>query len=231
MILGILETGAPPGDLARRFPGYADMVRRMLGPAFQARAFDVRGGELPSDATACDGWLITGSAAGVYDPEPWIGDLMAFLREASGTAPMVGICFGHQVMAQAFGGEVVKSPKGWGVGRHTYAVSRVCPWMDSDTPVRLPVSHQDQVVAPPPDAVVVGGSNFTPFAMLAYPGRRAFSLQAHPEFTADYTRALIESRRGSRLDPALADAAVASLAGDDDRERVAGWIRRFLTSA
>lgn len=231
MNLGILETGAPPAPLSDRFPGYADMMRRMLGPAFRARVYDVRAGELPADATECDAWLITGSASGVYDGDPWIAALEDFLRSASGAAPMVGICFGHQVMASAFGGEVVKSPKGWGAGLHAYDVFEAQSWMDSAAPIRLSVSHQDQVTTPPPGAKVIAGSDFTPYGMLAYPERRALSLQAHPEFEADFTRALIESRRGSRMDEALADTAIASLAGDDDRERVAVWLRRFLTSA
>ncbi|MBP7704635.1 MAG: type 1 glutamine amidotransferase [Caulobacter sp.] len=231
MNLGILETGAPPGPLADRFASYADMMRRMLGPAFRARIYDVRGGELPSAGDECDGWLITGSASGVYDGDPWIEALKDFLRSASGAAPMVGICFGHQVMADAFGGEVVKSTKGWGVGLHAYEVVEARSWMDSAAPIRLSASHQDQVVSLPPGAQVVAASDFTPYGMLAYPQRRALSMQAHPEFEADYTRALIESRRGNRLDEMAADLAIASLAGPDDRERVAVWLRRFLTSA
>jgi GMP synthase-like glutamine amidotransferase len=231
MNLGILETGAPPDDLADRFPGYAGMMRRMLGPAFRARIYDVRRGELPAAGDDCDAWLITGSASGVYDGDDWITALKTFLNAASGAAPMVGICFGHQVMADAFGGEVIRSPKGWGVGLHAYDIVSHRPWMDSDAPIRLSVSHQDQVVSAPPGAEVLAASAFTPFGMLAYPERRAISLQAHPEFDADYTRALIESRRGSRIADDFADQAVASLAGDDDRERVAVWLRRFLTSA
>ncbi|MDG2520386.1 type 1 glutamine amidotransferase [Caulobacter segnis] len=231
MNIGILETGGPPDDLAGRFGGYGDMMRRMLGPSFSATTYNVRAGELPADGKERDAWLVTGSAAGVYDSDPWIADLKTFLRDASGAAPMVGICFGHQIMAEAFGGEVIKSPKGWGVGLHTYAVQDAQPWMDDAAPIRLSVSHQDQVIALPPGARVAAASDFTPLAMLAYRERRALSLQAHPEFEAAYTRALIESRRGSRIDEAFADQAIASLEGEDDRLRVAGWLRRFLTTA
>lgn len=231
MQLGILETGGPPPDLAGRFQSYGNMMRRMLGPAFRARTYDVRAGELPQSSAECDGWLITGSAAGVYDPEPWIPALKAFLRDASGKIPMVGICFGHQLMAEAFGGQVIKSPKGWGIGLHRYEIARSAPWMDSAAPISLPVSHQDQVVAIGPGCEVLGGSAFTPFGLLAYPGRLAISMQPHPEFEPDYARALTESRRGSWLEEAQADAAIASLAGPNDRERVAIWLRRFLKPA
>ncbi len=231
MNLGILETGGPPPELGDRFQGYANMVRRMLGPAFRARTYDVRAGELPKAADECDGWLITGSAAGVYDPDPWIPDLKAFLQATSGQGPMVGICFGHQLMAEAFGGQVIKSPKGWGIGLHRYDIARAASWMDSVAPISLPVSHQDQVVAVGDGCDVLGGSPFTPFGLLAYPGRNAISLQPHPEFEPEYARALIESRRGTRIDEADADAAIASLDQPNDRDRVAIWLRRFLRPA
>ena len=74
--------------------------------------------------------MITGSAAGVYDPLPWIAPLKDFLVSAKGRAKLVGVCFGHQVMAEAFGGKVIKSPKGWGLGLHAYEVVRREGWMD-----------------------------------------------------------------------------------------------------
>lgn len=231
MILGILEAGGPPTGLADRYTGYGNMVRRMLGPAFRARTYDVRSGELPAAADECEAWLVTGSSAGVYDTEPWIAPLKAFIQDASGGAPMVGICFGHQLMAEAFGGTVVKSPKGWGAGLQRYEIQRMAPWMDSADPISLPASHQDQVVAIGPGCEVLGSSSFTPFALLAYQDRNAISMQPHPEFEPDYARALIASRRGSRMDEATADAAVASLGLPNDRDRVAIWLRRFLSSA
>jgi len=230
MILGILEAGGPPESLAGRYTGYGNMVRRMLGPAFRARTYDIRAGELPRAPDECEAWLVTGSAAGVYDPEPWIAPLKRFLQDASGQAPMVGICFGHQLMAEAFGGEVIKSPKGWGAGLHRYEIAKAAPWMDSAEPISLPASHQDQVVAIGPGCQVLGGSAFTPYALLAYPDRNAISMQPHPEFEPDYARALIESRRGGRMDETTADAAIASLGQPNDRDRVAIWLRRFLSA-
>src|SRR5829696_5474410 len=103
MKLAILETGRPPGDLADRFGDYPSMFARTLGEGFEIRAFDVAAGELPADPAAYDAYLITGSPAGVYDPLPWIEQLSAFIRAAKGSK-MVGICFGHQLMAEALGG-------------------------------------------------------------------------------------------------------------------------------
>jgi GMP synthase-like glutamine amidotransferase len=232
MRVGILQAGAPPRDLRTRFPGYGDMVMDLLGAGFEGRVYEVCAGELPQAPRDGDAWIITGSPAGVYDPLPWIAPLERFILEASGQAPMIGICFGHQLMAQAFGGRVIKSPKGWGIGLHRYDLHSPAAWMDaSPDPVRLAVSHQDQVVGVGPGCTVIGASAFTPFAMLAYIERRAVSLQAHPEFAPDYATALIAARRGDTLEAAAADAAIASLQGPNDRSRVAGWLRRFLTTA
>lgn len=231
MKLGILKTGAPPAPLEAQFGGYPSMFRTLLGPdAHDYVVFDVEAGELPPGPDACEAFLVTGSSAGVYDPLPWIEDLSGFLRAARGRAGLVGICFGHQIMAQAFGGQVIKSPKGWGVGLHTYEVSAPAAWMDRAGPIAVAASHQDQVVTPPPSARVVAASGFTPFGMLAYDDQPAISIQLHPEFEPAYARALIEARRGSRYDDAQADQAVASYAAPNDAMRVGGWIDAFLAT-
>jgi GMP synthase-like glutamine amidotransferase len=231
MKLGILKTGAPPAGVGQ-FGTYPDMFRKLLGEdAYDYREFAVDGGELPPSPGACQAYLITGSSSGVYDGTPWIGELIDFLRQAKGRAPLVGVCFGHQVMAQAFGGQVIKSPKGWGLGEQTYEVLRREPWMDDAAQIRLPGSHQDQVVEAPPNAEVVAASDFTPFGALAYRDHPAISLQLHPEFEPAYAIALIENRRGSRLTEEEADRAVASYRTPDDRARVGGWIRNFLDAA
>jgi GMP synthase-like glutamine amidotransferase len=226
MKLAILETGHPPGGLEERFGSYPAMFAQMLGPDFEIESFDVAAGELPNDPAEHSAYLITGSPAGVYDPLPWIGPLCDFIREADG-ARMVGICFGHQVMAEALGGHVEKSAKGWGAGLHRYTIIRSEPWIDTAGTVAVPASHQDQVIVQPPNTDVVAASDFTPLAGLAWTDRPAISFQFHPEFGPDYAKALIEKRYDIVPDP---DAAIASLDAPNDNARVAGWIRRFLTS-
>jgi len=226
MKLAILETGRPPGKLAAEFGDYPAMFSRMLGPGFEIVTFDVQAGELPSDAAACPAYLITGSPAGVYDLLPWIDPLCSFIRSAKGSR-MVGVCFGHQVMAEALGGRVVKSDKGWGTGLHRYDIIRNERWMDGESSVSVPASHQDQVVVQPPNTDVVAASSFTPYAGLAWTDRPAISFQFHPEFSPAFAKALIEKRYDIVPDP---DAAIASLDAPNDNARVAGWIRRFLTA-
>ena len=230
MRLGVIETGAPPERLQPRFGDYVSMFRHLLGEDHDWRSYDVRAGRWPERLEENDGYMITGSSAGVYDPEPWIVDLLSFLRQARGRTRLVGVCFGHQAMAQAFGGQVIKSPKGWGIGLHTYQLERVEAWMDTVRTIAVPASHQDQVVELPPGAEVLAGSAFTPYGMLEYPDASAISIQLHPEFDPAYAEALIENRRGTRYPDAQADAAVASLHGPNDNSRVGQWISRFLAA-
>jgi GMP synthase-like glutamine amidotransferase len=223
MKLAILETGHPPGDLADRFGDYPTMFAHLLGDGFEIEAFDVQAGELP-DPGNHDAVLITGSPAGVYDDFPWIEPLMDFIRTAK-DSKMVGVCFGHQVMAEALGGHVEKSDKGWGAGLHHYAVVHPEFWTDEARQIAIPASHQDQVVDQPPNTEIVAASDFTPFAALAWTDRPAISFQFHPEFSPEFAQALIEKRYDVVPNP---DAAIASLDAPNDSARVGGWIRRFL---
>lgn len=222
--IGILECGKPPETLLEAHGSYADMVARMLGQSVATEVFDVTAGSLPTDAAACEGFVLTGSPAGVYEELYWIAPLLQFLRAAKGRTKLVGICFGHQAMAQAFGGKVVKSRSGWGVGMHRYDVRARAPWMDEARWVCAPASHQDQVVEAPSGARIMLASSFTPLAGLDYGD--AISFQCHPESTPAFGRALIEARRerfGSLAEPAL-----VSYAQQGDGDRLGRWIRCFL---
>ncbi|HEX8215730.1 MAG TPA: type 1 glutamine amidotransferase [Allosphingosinicella sp.] len=225
MKIAILETGFPPRPLGEAFGHYPDMFRRLLGEDYVGTSYDVTRQEFPAQPEEHDAYLLTGSPAGVYDDLPWILPLKNFLVAAKGKAKLIGVCFGHQVMAEAFGGRVEKSGKGWGVGVQEYRVFERAAWMDEAEWVALPVSHQDQVVASPPACRVLAGSDFCDMGVMAYEDQPAISFQFHPEFETDYAAALIEFRR-ERL--ANADAAIASLQQPNDRKRVAEWIRKFV---
>jgi GMP synthase-like glutamine amidotransferase len=154
--------------------------------------------------------------------------LRAFIRAAyAAKIPMVGICFGHQIMADALGGDVRKSEKGWGLGRHTYGVAAPAPFGLDATALAVACSHQDQVIVAPPEAEVILASDFTPNAGLRYRNGRALSFQPHPEFEDAYTLALAEMRRGRAPDDVV-DTAVASLDTPSDSPALARAIATFL---
>ena len=229
MRVGILAAGAPPRALRGPYGDYPGMFETLLaGRGYDWRTFDVPNGDYPDRPEACDAYIVTGASAGVYDGDAWIGVFLEFLRTAKGRAKLVGICFGHQAMAQAFGGQVIQSPKGWGIGLHTYQVQNRRPWMDARGAFSLSASHQDQVVRLPPGAQVIAGNSFCPNGMLAYDDETSISLQLHPEFTPAFSTALITGRRGDRIPDDLAETAVESLKTPDDHQRIAAWIAEFL---
>lgn len=232
MKIAILAAGAPPAALIRTFGDYPTMMERMLVEAggrhtFLSTAVDAESG-LPAVQTF-DALLITGSPAAVYEGHTWLGPAKDLVRAAASAGrPAVGICFGHQLMAEAFGGRVEKSAKGWGVGRHVYEVTGAEDWMRPALSwISCAASHQDQVVAAPPGARIFARSEFCSIAAIAYSQGPAMSLQMNPEFTHDYARALLDARKG-RIPEDARRAALDSLAQGSDRTVIAGWIRAFF---
>ena len=210
MKIGILETGLVREALADRFDPYPAMFESFLGQAQRGLEFDavsVIRGDVANSIHDCDGWLITGSRHGVYDNLEWMAPLQDFIREiAEARVPLVGICFGHQIIAEALGGKVVKSDKGWGVGLHRYRVDQAHLWMDARPQhVDIYAFHQDQVIDLPPSAQVFLSSEFCPYAGLSYDDS-IISVQGHPEFEASYMTALLDMFGGSLI-PAEVDAA------------------------
>jgi GMP synthase-like glutamine amidotransferase len=234
MKIGILETGQLRDAMIGRFDPYPVMFERFVGLAgddFEFETFCVIGGEMPPSVYACDGWLITGSRHGVYDKLTWMAPLEDFIRElAAARMPLIGVCFGHQIIAEALGGEVVKSDKGWGVGLQQYRIEQAHAWMESGPQqVAIYAYHQDQVVKCPASAQVFLSSEFCPFAGLNY-GDSIISVQAHPEFEADFENFLLETFGGSVVPAAVTARAQATMSGSADTRLLASWFANFFLS-
>ena len=187
MKIGILMTGHAVPELQERAGDYDAMFAALLaGRGVEFETYNVVDEQYPSAPDACDGWLITGSKHGAYEDHPWIPPLEEFIRAvyASGR-PMIGVCFGHQIIAQALGGKVIKYPGGWSVGRTEYD-------LDGET-FALNAWHQDQVTEVPQGAEVIGKSDFCAHAALVYDDR-ILTIQPHPEFGPDIVEDLIRLR-------------------------------------
>jgi GMP synthase-like glutamine amidotransferase len=227
----IIECGHVPAKYRERHGSFPEMFARMVHAADPAASFDVvsipDGAALP-DPRRVEAILITGAAAGVYDGLDWIAPLEQFVRtaHAQGT-PMVGVCFGHQLIAQALGGVVRKSDKGWGIGRHVYRVTPGNGIVDGDR-LAIACSHQDQVIEAPAGARTILSSDFTPHAGLLYAGGTTLSVQPHPEFDTAFAHACCELHQG-RAPADVVATAKASLAEPLDSAKLGAAITAFLT--
>lgn len=233
MRIAILQTDHIADAVQDRFPDYPEMFQRVFArvdAGLEWCEYDVQI-SLP-DSIDCDAYLITGSRHSVYDDLPWISDLVEFLRAALARgAKIVGICFGHQLMAHFFGGRTEPAAVGWGVGVHRQDVIKQQSWMrdgeaESRAAVSLLCSHKDQVIHAPDDAEIFLSSEFCPIAGFTL-GDRVITVQGHPEFTKAYSGALLEIRR-ELLGEAVYGSGKLSLEQPTDEDLMARWIVNFL---
>ena len=213
------------------FSDYDTMVRNMfhaVDAAIEFDVFDCQQLEYPDKPEIYEFFVTTGSRAGVYEDEAWIHRLIDFIRRLDQQQiKLVGICFGHQAIAEACGGRVENSNKGWGIGISENHLIHSAPWLHPVLPsLRMLVSHQDQVVDIPSSATLIAESDFCPFFMVQW-SDHFLSVQGHPEWHREYSRALIEFRRGS-LPPETVAAGLASLEHDPHNIEFTRWALNFV---
>lgn len=207
----VLFTGTTVPTVKERHGDFDAQFREAIGDAWQGpwATADARDLELSLPAyDSIAGVIVTGSSASVTDrgDEPWMLRLEGWLRGAvEAEVPLLGVCFGHQILATALGGEVRKNPVGRAIG------SRSVRRLTDDPLLRgipetfsVNVSHRDHVAVPPPNTTsLVTADHDLVHAFAA--GRFARAVQFHPEFHDEIVRGYIEARRellrGEGLDP------------------------------
>lgn len=230
----ILETDILRPELVDQYQGYGQMFERLFAQQPIAAQFDVYNvmqGNYPPGTERYDAYLITGSKADSFGTDPWIETLKTYLLERYRNGDkLLGICFGHQLLALLLGGKSERAQQGWGVGIHHYHVREQPVWMSpmvSDQLTML-ISHQDQVTALPDNATVIASSDFCPFAAYRI-GDQVLCFQGHPEFIHDYSRTLLHIRQ-EHLGDQLFQKAVASLVHEHHGHTVGEWMMRFVAN-
>ena len=231
LTVGVLQADDVLAQFQAEHGNYPDMFDRMFdrsGIDVTTRHYRVHKGAYPYRIDECDAYIITGSARSVYEDEPWIRELQSFVVKAHECRkPLVGICFGHQLVGQALGGCAELADAGWGVGVHTVRLCGKQDLVDEEVEnFRLIVSHRDQVTRLPEGAKIVASSSFCPIAAMQI-GDHILTFQGHPEFTVNYSANLINMRR-QLLGEEVYAVGLASLDQSPDNNLVARWIVSFM---
>lgn len=233
MKIAILQCDEVLVKLQPEFGQYENMIKRMFAQIPGASewsfdCFDCRQREYPENLESYDFYITTGSKSSVYDDEPWIKQLIAFVQQLEKACKkLVGICFGHQLIAAAYREMVASSEKGWGIGVATNRVVATPDWMNATVDeLHILVSHQDQVLALPPGALVIAKSDFCPYFVVQW-SDHFLSIQGHPEWTHGYSRALINERR-TIIPPERVESGLDSLSLHTDNQLFARWVVDFV---
>jgi len=235
MKIGLLNSYICDSDPNSYQHTYAPMFQQFFSEQVSAtwdlREYRITQDEWPETIDECDGWIICGSPKSVYDEDSWIAELITFTKEChQHEKPLVGICFGHQLIAQALGGKVGKSEKGWGVGVRDFNILASKPWMtEAKKHCSLLFSHQDQVDKLPQGAELLASDPFCPHQIFSI-GDHILSIQGHPEFTITYMQNRLEDRK-TIIGKHSYQAACASLSQSADSALFGSWIHAFFVNA
>ena len=228
----ILDNDNLDPAVVESYVSYGAMVEKLFTAAdvnWQFDRFNTTRLEYPDDFDAYDAVLLTGSRADAFSDEPWVRALRDRVRELlRQRKKLLGICFGHQLIALCLGAEVGPAPQGWGMGPMTYdwcGPEPLDPAHPSPT-LALLASHQDQVRTLPEGATLLARSEFCPIAAYRVEDH-VFCVQAHPEFTDDYSAYLLEKNRALVGEERHAQAR-ADLARPHDGLDVARFMRGFV---
>lgn len=234
MKLCILDNDILDGHLAQAYSSFGAIFVRLfegVGADWTMELFNTQLGQYPDSFDDFDAVLLTGSRADSFSDAPWVVELRLRVTELlSARKRMVGVCFGHQLIALCMGAPVGRAPQGWGAGRMTYDWHRPeLPFCAERTQIALLASHQDQVFEVPPGATLVASSEFCPVAAFTV-GQEVFCIQPHPEFKEEISAHLIDIRR-SLLGEEKYAAASASLKQGHEGDHIARMLVAFLEGA
>lgn len=228
-LLNAYHFDTTPGSYQEKYePMFLDYLKKIL-PHEKIKCFQVAQNEFPKNISECDSWIITGSPASCYEDQKWIHKLIKFIQDCHHEKiKMLGICFGHQIIGKALGGEVVNSDKGWGFGVRDFTIRKSVQWMTPplNKQCSLLFYHQDQVTKLPPGATHLAGDDFCEFQMYSIDDH-VFSIQGHPEFTREYSKLRIDNQI-KNIPESTYESAITSLKNETDEIIVGKWINNFL---
>lgn len=209
---------------------YPDMFQALL-PQLDFEVIEVCRNQFPAKVEDFDAYLATGSRFSVYDELEWIAQLKVFVRDLQRAGkPYIGVCFGHQMLAEALGGQVKKADTGWAVGIHSLEIHQQESWMEPTVrKMNLLMMCQDQVVRLPEGSTILASAKQCPVGMFKI-GKNMLGIQAHPEFSRDYDQALMEARF-DRMGIDTVKAGIESLAQTIHRFEIQQWMINFLKNA